>query len=146
MQVIRQMALGVCLLCAAAGMIRIFWPDNRFKPVINTVLLLYILTSVLQTGAGADWDAAAAEISRFTPDLADTIDLKDYEEQLARQVSAQALESILQQNGIAAAFDWEDDTLCITLADASQLDRTRELLEENSGTLPFRLETEGGNR
>ena len=52
----------------------------------------------------------------------------------------------MKQNGIAAAFAWEGDMLCINLSDASQLDQARELLEENSGALPFRLETEGGNQ
>ena len=41
MQAIRHLALGVCVLCALAGVVRIFWPENSYKPVINTVLLLY---------------------------------------------------------------------------------------------------------
>lgn len=145
MQIVRQMALGICLLCAAAGMIRIFWPDNRFKPVINTVLLLYILTSVLQTGAQADWNTAAGELSRFSLSQADTADLEEYEEELTRQVSAQALEDILLQKGIEAIFAWEGETLRITLLDAADAEQARELLEQNSGTLPYLLETEGGD-
>ena len=47
MQAIRHLALGVCVLCALAGVVRIFWPENSYKPVINTVLLLYIVSSVL---------------------------------------------------------------------------------------------------
>src|SRR5699024_9016053 len=45
---LRSIALGVCVLCAAGGVIQIFWPENGYKPVINTVLVLYIVTSVLQ--------------------------------------------------------------------------------------------------
>lgn len=145
MQIVRQIALGICLLCAAAGMIRIFWPDNRFKPVINTVLLLYILTSVLQTGAQADWSTAASEISRFSLSQADAADLEEYEEALTRQVSAQALEDILLQKGIEAVFAWDGDTLHITLRDPSDTEQARELLEQNSGTLPYLLEAEGGD-
>ncbi len=55
MQAIRHLALGVCVLCALAGVVRIFWPENSYKPVINTVLLLYIVSSVLSVGSTADW-------------------------------------------------------------------------------------------
>lgn len=143
MQSLRQIALGICLLCAAAGMIRIFWPDNRFKPVINTVLLLYILTSAVQTGANADWHAAAAEISRFTPPPTLSGDPADYEGPLIREVSARALESVLTQNGIQASYAWEGETLCITVEDGD-LSLARELLAQNSGSLSVRLEAEGG--
>ena len=54
MQAIRHLALGVCVLCALAGVVRIFWPENSYKPVINTVLLLYIVSSVLSVGSTAD--------------------------------------------------------------------------------------------
>lgn len=144
MQTLRQIALGVCLLCAAAGMIRIFWPENRFKPVINTVLLLYILTSVLQTGARADWNAVASEIGAFTiPDVS-SADLSSYEEKLGLQVSIQALTDLLQQEGISAELTWREDVLHVVLQHEEDVSAVEMLLQENSGTLPYVIETEGG--
>lgn len=146
MQMIRQTALGVCLLCAIAGMIRIFWPDNHFKPVINTVLLLYILTSVLQTGRETDWNAVAKGIGGFSPQTPSSADLTAYEEQLGLDVSVMALETLLEEKGITANLSIQDGTLHVTLAQESDRSAAQSLLEENSGTLPFVLETEGGAR
>lgn len=145
MQTIRQIALGVCLLCAAAGMIRIFWPDNHFKPVINTVLLLYILTSVLQTGAGADWDAVAGDILAFDCSQPSPADLSSYQEQLGLEVSVQALKTLFAQNGIEGEFRLENGTLYVTLQDPEDLRTAQDLLNANCGDLPFVLNTEGGN-
>ena len=145
MQTLRQIALGICLLCAAAGMIRIFWPENRFKPVINTVLLLYILTSVLQTGAHADWHAVAAEISDFSISESVPADLSEYQEDLGIQVSIQALETLFSQEGIAAELNWQEDALCVVLQDENDYPAAEKLLKENGGTLPWVLEVEGGN-
>ena len=41
MESFRHLALGCCVLSALAGMLRLFWPDNGFKSVINAVLVLY---------------------------------------------------------------------------------------------------------
>lgn len=144
MQTLRHMALGICLLCAAAGMIRIFWPDNQFKPVINTVLLLYILTSVLQAGTGTDWGAVADGISDFSSPQVSPADITAYQEQLGRDVSVQALEDLFLQKGIGAGFEWENETLHIKLREETDLSAAQELLKENSGTLAYVLETEGG--
>ena len=144
MQSIRQMALGVCLLCAVAGMIRIFWPDNHFKPVINTVLLLYILTSVLQTGAGTDWNAVARGIGGFSSRNPAAADLSTYEEQLGLEVSARALGTLLEQKGIKADWTLEGETLHILLDNSADMAAAQSILEENSGTLSFILETKGG--
>ena len=43
---IRHLALGCCVVSTAAGLLRVFWPDNGYKPVINAVLMLYIITAV----------------------------------------------------------------------------------------------------
>ncbi len=140
MQILRQTALGVCLLCAAAGIIRIFWPDNRFKPVINTVLLLYILTSVLQMGTQTDWHAVASEIGGFQPTTASPADFSEYEAQLSRQTSLSALQNLLEQNGIQASCLWRDDTLHVGLQNAQDYSAAQALLEANCGTLPYVLE------
>lgn len=144
MQWLRQLALGICLLCAAAGMIRIFWPDNHFKPVINTVLLLYILTTVLQTGAGADWNSVADVIERFEVPTISPTDLSDYQEELSREVSVQALEELFHQHALDADFVWEGEILHVILPKAEDLPEAQQLMEENAGTLPFAVEVEGG--
>ena len=82
MQTLRHMALGICLLCAAAGMIRIFWPDNQFKPVINTVLVLYIITSVLQMRGVGTW--RVPELNWQDPN-SDNTDYREYAAQLAQE-------------------------------------------------------------
>ena len=45
---LRHLALGCCVISALAGMLRLFWPENGFKTVINAVLVLYILTAGIQ--------------------------------------------------------------------------------------------------
>ena len=142
---IRQMAFGICLLCAIAGMIRIFWPDNHFKPVINTVLLLYILTSAFQTGASADWAAIADGFSTFSMPPSSSADLTAYQTELGREVSVRALESVFEQKGIAAGFGWADGVLRIELPDAADLSDAQDLLAQNSGTLPYVLEVKEGD-
>ena len=53
---LRHIALGCCVLSALAGILRLFWPENGFKSVINAVLVLYILTVGVQLVHGLDWD------------------------------------------------------------------------------------------
>lgn len=146
MRTIRQMALGICLLCAVAGIIRIFWPDNRFKPVINTVLLLYILTSVLQTGMGTDWNTIAKEIDGFNAQSPSPADWTVYQEQLGLRVSIQALETLFSQSNIPATFSWDNNTLHILLENASDAAAAQNLLEANGGSLPYLLEMKGGKQ
>lgn len=144
MQWVRQMALGICLLCAAAGMIRIFWPDNHFKPVINTVLMLYILTSVLQSNVKADWNAIAGEITLYDPSSASSTDLTEYQEQLGLEVSVQALQELFRRRNIEAEFLWEGENLHVILKQEADVPRAQELMAENAGALSFTIETEGG--
>ena len=54
MESFRHLALGCCVLSALAGMLRLFWPDNGFKSVINAVLVLYILTAGIQMLGGIE--------------------------------------------------------------------------------------------
>ena len=63
---------------------------------------------------------------------------------LRRDVSVQALEDLFLQKGIGAGFEWENDTLHIKLREETDLSAAQELLKENSGTLAYVLETEGG--
>ena len=59
---LRHLALGCCVISALAGMLRLFWPENSFKTVINAVLVLYILTAGMQMVRGIDWHGLADEL------------------------------------------------------------------------------------
>ncbi len=61
------------MLSALAGILRLFWPENGFKSVINAVLVLYILTVGVQLVHGLDWDGLVREL-RSLPDGQDTAD------------------------------------------------------------------------
>ena len=56
-------ALVCCILSALAGLVRTFWPQNGFKPVINAVLTLYIITSVLHAASGMNWQGFAPSLT-----------------------------------------------------------------------------------
>ena len=70
---LRHIALGCCVLSALAGILRLFWPENGFKSVINAVLVLYILTVGVQLVHGLDWDGLVREL-RSLPDGQDAAD------------------------------------------------------------------------
>ena len=142
MDTLRHLALGVCVLCAAGGVIQIFWPENSYKPVINTVLVLYIVTSVLQmrgTAAGRlpeiDWQALPSQV--------ESDDYQQYAQQLARESSALALTRLLQEAGIEAETLLDDGGLTVRLADAADAARAQEILDANRGTLPCTILTGG---
>ena len=59
---LRHIALGCCVLSALAGILRLFWPENGFKSVINAVLVLYILTVGVQLVHGLDWEIGRAHV------------------------------------------------------------------------------------
>ena len=82
MDTLKNLALGICILCAAGGVIQIFWPDNSYKPVINTVLVLYIITSVLQMRGVGTW--LVPELNWQDPN-SDNTDYREYAAQLAQE-------------------------------------------------------------
>lgn len=142
MDAIRRMALGLCVLSAVGGILQIFWPDNSYKPVINTVLVLYIVASVFQMRPNAEmlpnlhW-----EFRQQTPD---TAQYQQYTESLVWEASAQALQDLLQQAGIAARVQLDNGTCRIYLQDPQQRDKAAQLIQDNRGSLPCELLTEEG--
>ena len=78
MDSLRHAAFGCCVLCAFAGMLRVFWPENGMKSVINMVLTLYIITSVVQFAAGTDWAGLSAELRGWTRQQAEIWDYTDF--------------------------------------------------------------------
>ena len=85
-------ALVCCILSALAGLVRTFWPQNGFKPVINAVLTLYIITSVLHAVSGLNWQNFDAQLQNFASQNAPGEDYTAYGAELAMQESAAALQ------------------------------------------------------
>lgn len=140
MDTLKNLALGICILCAAGGVIQIFWPDNSYKPVINTVLVLYIITSVLQMRGVGTW--LVPELNWQDPN-SDNTDYREYAAQLAQEASVQALQDILQEQGIDARVELQDDVCRVYLPDGTDTQQAERILEENSGTMPYEI-VEGG--
>lgn len=135
---IKQFALSCCLLCTLGGAVRIFWPENRFKPVINTVLLLYIVASVLPVWSGADWQGLSAALRGWTRGTA-AVDYSAYAAELGRQASAEAISAQLQAHGIAAAVSVTEGLCTVTLAPGADAALAEELVRAACGTLPYRI-------
>lgn len=140
MDTLKNLALGICILCAAGGVIQIFWPDNSYKPVINTVLVLYIITSVLQMRGVGTWQVP--ELNWQDPNN-DNTDYREYAAQLAQEASVQALQDILQEQDIDARVELQDDVCRVYLPDGTDTQQAERILEENSGTMPYEI-VEGG--
>ena len=112
---LRHIALGCCVLSALAGMLRLFWPENGFKSVINAALVLYILTVGVQLVHGLDWDGLVREL-RSLPDGQDTADYSDYSRELALAASVDAVREVLRNAGINVAVSWQNGVCVITPA------------------------------
>lgn len=141
MQSVRHLALGVCILCAGAGMIRIFWPETTFKPVINAVLLLYIIASALPVALAADWQGLAAELCRTAaPQTSDSAAVYEaYQKRLGLQASAEAIETILENHEIAATVSLQDGVCVVELVQGEDETAAQALLKQYSGSMPYRI-------
>lgn len=140
METIRHVALGCCVISTVAGMVRVFWPDNSFAPVINAVLALYIITAALQMIRGTDWKMLAAEMYRLTAvEQQTTESYEAYGKQLGLETSTEAVRAILAQAGIDAVVELQADTCRITLLHAEDRVRAESILAASCGTLPYEL-------
>ena len=126
------------MLSALAGILRLFWPENGFKSVINAVLVLYILTVGVQLVHGLDWDGLVREL-RSLPDGQDTADYSDYSRELALAASVDAVREVLRNAGINAAVSWQNGVCVITPVDPRDKPAIEALLAVNAGELPWRL-------
>ena len=143
MQSLKSLALGICILCAAGGIIQIFWPDNSYKPVINTVLVLYIITSALQMRGWDQWSLPHLDLADL-PEYSDPAEYDAYVDELAQGASVQALQSLLNEQGIDAELTMAGNTCRVCLQDEADRSLAEEILQENSGTLPYEI-TSGGD-
>ena len=125
-------------------MARIFWPENGFKPVINAVLALYIITAAVQIIRVADWAGIAAELAP-TSDSSSVSDSEvgAYRRTLTDEAAAQALRDVLAASGIEAAIARTDTGWQVTLVHAADGQKAEALLAANCGTIPYEI-TAGG--
>lgn len=137
---LRHLALGCCVLSALAGMLRLFWPENSFKPVINAVLVLYIITAGMQMLRGLDWDDLVKELRSLpTAQEQEAADYSGYSQSLALTASVDAVRQVLRGAGIDAAVSLEDGACVITPVDIRDKPAIEALLAVNAGTLPWRF-------
>ena len=144
MTALRQAAYGCYILSTMAGLVRIFWPENGFKPVINAVLVLYIITAALQTLQGADWAGLAAELARTaqTP-AASAPEVDAYRQFLAEDAAADALRQVLAASGVDAAISRQEEGWLVTLVHPADRQKAETLLAANCGQLPYTIVTGG---
>lgn len=144
METVRHMALGCCVISTVAGMVRIFWPENSFAPVINAILALYIITAALQMARGTDWQSLTAEL--YTLSAAKSQENTSYEaygHQLGLDASAQAVRTVLGQAGIDAAVEIRNDTCLVTLLHPEDRSRAEAVLQSSCGTMPYSIAAGG---
>lgn len=145
MDVIRHVALGFCVISTIAGVIRIFWPENSFTSVINTILVLYIITAGLQLLRGTDWQMLTAQLYDLTATTEEnTLDYSAYGRQLGLAASADAVREVLENADVEAVVTLDNNTCCVTLVHADDYERAESLLASSCGTLPYEL-TVGGD-
>lgn len=134
-------ALVCCILSALAGLVRTFWPQNGFKPVINAVLTLYIITSVLHAVSGLNWQGFAAQLQSFASQSAPGEDYTAYGAELAMQESAAALQKLLRQSGIESVVQPQAGGVHVRLVYPADREQAETLLQNFAGDLPYTLET-----
>lgn len=140
MTTLRHLALGCCVLSTLAGMLRLFWPENGFKPVINAVLALYIITAGVQMARGVDWGGILAELRALPADGgAGETDYSAYQQEVALLASTEAVREVLRTAGIDAAVSLEDGVCVVTPVDVRDKDAITSLLAVNAGALPWRF-------
>lgn len=140
MTTLRHLALGCCVLSTLAGMLRLFWPENGFKPVINAVLALYIITAGVQIARGVDWGGILTELRALPADGgAGETDYSAYQQDIALLASAEAVREVLRTAGIDAAVSLEDGVCVVTPVDVRDKDAITSLLAVNAGALPWRF-------
>ena len=143
-------ALVCCILSALAGLVRTFWPQNGFKPVINAVLTLYIITSVLHAVSGLNWQNFDAQLQNFASQSAPGEDYTAYGAELAMQESAAALQKLLRQSGIESVVQPQAGVHAILqlrqrlssdrLVYPADREQAEILLQNFAGDLPYTLE------
>lgn len=142
MQTLRNLALGICILCTVGGVIQIFWPDNSYKPVINTVLVLYIITSAVQIPASGRWHLPRLDLTGSAAG-SEMTDYQQYVLALSGEASAQALQDLLGDQGVEAQVNISDGVCRVLLEDTEDAGLAEETLRDNCGEMPYEILTGG---
>ena len=138
MESFRHLALGCCVLSALAGMLRLFWPDNGFKSVINAVLVLYILTAGIQMLGGIDWDSIVLTLRSLPAGQSrSSADFSAYSRELGLTASVEAVRELHHGAGNSATVPWHDRRCVITPVDIRDRTAIETLLAVNAGDLPW---------
>ena len=144
MAALRSAAFGCCVLSTVAGLVRVFWPENGFKPVINAVLALYIITAGVQIVRGTSWADLAAQLAPSAGSAAASeAEVDAYRQTLTDQAAAQALRDVLSASGMDAAVSRTDAGWRVTLVHAADRARAEALLAANCGAIPYEISTGG---
>lgn len=96
---IKQWALTVCISCILVGAVELLLPKNQSEKSIKTVLALYILLAVLNTGQGWDWQAIQSPVS------VPAADYSAYVGALAQEQYRTLLEQELWQAGVSGKVE-----------------------------------------
>lgn len=146
-ETIRHIALGCCVLSAVAGMIRVFWPENSFAPVINAVLALYIVSAGLQMVRGTDWQRVVTQLYSLEDTVQpDSSSYSDYARQIGVTASVEAVQEVLEHAGIEATV-WWDGTVCqIHLLHETDRAQAQSILAASGGELPYTILSGGDLR
>ena len=113
---------------------------NGFKPVINAVLTLYIITSVLHAVSGLNWQNFDAQLQNFASQSAPGEDYTAYGAELAMQESAAALQKLLRQSGIESVVQPQAGGVHVRLVYPADREQAEILLQNFAGDLPYTLE------
>lgn len=141
MAALRHMALGCCVVSTVAGMIRTFWPENSFKPVINAVLVLYIVSMGVQLLHTADWNGVGTVLGGLAQQQVQAVpDYSAYRQELADTAGADAVREVLANSGIEASVSLQDGVCMVTLVYPRDYAAAEALLEANCGSLPYTLD------
>ena len=144
MAAVRSAAFGCCVLSTVAGLVRIFWPENGFKPVINAVLALYIITAAVQIVRVADWAGIAAELAPATGSAAlSDSEIDTYRRTLTDEAAAQALRDVLTASGIEATIARTDTGWQVALVHPADRPKAEALLAANCGAIPYIISAGG---
>ena len=127
-------ALVCCILSALAGLVRTFWPQNGFKPVINAVLTLYIITSVLHAVSGLNWQNFDAQLQNFASQSTPGEDYTAYGAELAMQESTAALQKLLRQSGIESVVQPQAGGVHVRLVYPADREQAETLLQICGGS------------
>lgn len=141
---VRHLALGCCILSAVAGIVRAFWPENGFTPVINAVLALYIVSAGLQMIRGTNWSDLVGQLYALPETAqADTQGYPEYGRAVGISASVQAVRQVLEDAEIGASVSLENNTCHVQLVHEEDLAKAESILATSCGELPYEIEVGG---